>query len=434
MNEIVNKTSSAKAKFFQLSLGRKLILLIIAAGVIWFGSTKFLSQEKQPSYQTSKVEFGTLVSSVSASGTVSGNNVSITTSATGIINNVYVQNGDMVVQGQKIADITPDQTTKQKQEAAWASYLSAQNTLNAAKSKMNSLQSALFTANQKFVHGAGTADPITDDPTYIIQRADWLQAESDYNNQKGVIDAAQAGVTNTWYSYQLTASTITAPASGLITNLAISPGYQIASQTNSSNSNSSSNTTSSSSSTALGTIKLDNNDVQATVNLTEIDVIKVKPGQKVTLTLDAFPDKTFTGKVLAINTNGSVSSGVVTYPASISFDSPPDNLYPNMDVNAQIITSVKNDVLLVPNAAVQKQGDQSYVRVLQNGKPVQQNVEVGDSTDTQTEITSGLNEGDDVITSVQSQTTKNSSNTSVFGGQGGFGGMRGGGNAVFRRN
>lgn len=410
--------------FTHRSLVIKVVIGVLIILLGYFLVTRiFLGKSAAPQYQTAVVEKGTLVTNVTASGTISsGNRVGITTSATGIVSEVYVQNGDSVSAGQKIADITPDQNAQQKQAAAYASYLAAQNSLNAAKSKMNSLQSALFKANQAFVNDAGTQNPDTSDPKYIEENADWQQAQADYTNQQGVISQAEASLSSAWLSYAQVSSTITAPTSGTITNLSLTPGQVISSGQSTASSDTS--TPNSGSSTSYGTITINQGTPQAVVNLSEVDVTKVRVGQRATLTLDAFTDKTFTGTVTAINTSGSVVSNVTTYPATITFDSGEADIYPNMAVSAQIITDVKNDVLLVPSSAITGTGDNATVRVLKNGQAQTVNVTTGASNDTQTEITSGLSEGDTVVTStfMQSQTSgRTGATTSPFGG-GGFGG------------
>lgn len=422
---VFGKLVGVKDVFFKQSLIKKVGIVVIIVAIGWFGlKPVIVGSQQQVQYQTSLVEKGTLITSVTASGTVStGSSASITTDATGIVKEVYVENGDSVSEGDPIALIKLDKNSQQQQTQSWASYLSAQNTLNSAKSKMNSLQSALFTANQKFVNGAGTDDPVTDDPTYIIQRADWLQAEADYNNQVNVIKQAEAALSSAWLSYSPLSPTIKAPMSGIVRNLNITPGITI-SQT------STSDTADSNNSQTLGSITLEEGTPQVSVNLTEIDVVKVKPGQKVTLTLDAHPEKTFTGIVSIVNTNGSVSSGVTTYPATINFDTAVDTIYPNMAVNATIITAIKSNVILVPSAAVQTSNGVSSVRVLKNGQTTSVQVEVGGSTDTQTEILSGLNVGDTMITGqTGSAVTGSTSATSPFGntrgGMGGAGGLGG---------
>ena len=402
--------------FAKLSIKKKVISLVILLLIFWFGIKPLVfKKENKIEYITSTAEKGTLISSISASGTVtSANNASITTSASGVVSEVHFKNGDTVTKGDTIAILTPDTVSQQKQAAAWASYLGAQNSLNSAKAQMNSLQSALFRANQAFVNGKGTQDPDMNDPVYIEQRADWQQAEANYTNQQGVIAAAEASLTSAWLSYTQNSSTIIAPISGTLSNLNLTPGQTIAAA--SSNSNSDTSTES------YGSITLTDGKPQATVNLSEIDVIKVKQGQKVTMTLDAFTDKTFTGRVASINTNGSVSSGVTTYPATITFDTTVENMYPNMSLSATIITNIKNDVLLVPSSAVSTINGESTVRVMKDGKVNNVPVTTGDQNDTQIEITSGLSEGDSVVTG------QTGGATTVTGG----GASTGGSNRLFQ--
>jgi membrane fusion protein, macrolide-specific efflux system len=412
------------------SLLKKGIIIVIVLALLGFtGYRVYGQQNNKPQHITSQAEKGSLITSVTASGTISSaNSASITSSATGVVSKVYVSNGDMVEAGQEIAEITLDTASQQKQAAAWASYLTAQNALNSANAKMNGLQSALFTANQKFVNGAGTVDPIEDDPNYVIQRADWLQAEADYNNQKGVIAQAQAALTSAALEHSQTSGTITAPMAGKVTNLTLTEGLSLAGSSDSSTGDSSDG---GSDAESYGAITLEGGQPQATVNLSEIDVTKVKVGQKVTLTMDAFPDKSFTGKVSAIDTNGSVSSGVTTYPTTIVFDSAPDTVYPNMAVSASIITDIKHDVVLVPSAAVQTSNGQSMVRVMKDGKVTMVPVEIGGANDTQTEIVSGIDEGDTVVTStITPNAGGQSGSASPFGSTGG--GMGGGGMRIMQ--
>jgi membrane fusion protein, macrolide-specific efflux system len=426
MKKIMSLLNRVFIKFKKIfNTPKKVIFLVVLLLIGGFVGSKVLGQSSaKPQYQTSQVEKGTLITSVSASGTISsGSSANITTNATGIVSKVYVKNGDTITQGQTIAEITLDQNSQQKQASAYASYLQAQNQLESAKAKINSLQSAAFAANQKFINDAVARDLETNDPTYIQENANWLQAEADYNNQALAISGAQASLNSAALSLQQISSVITAPTSGVISNLTLAPGVAITSQSSSSSSSSNSTSTQ-----TLGTITIPQGTIQAKVNLSEIDAAKVKAGQKATLELDAFPDKTFTGKVLLIDTNGQTSSGVTTYPATIALDSATDSIYPNMAVTAKIITDVKNDVLLVPSSAIQTSNNQSTARVLKNGQLTPVNIEIGGSNDTQTEITSGLSEGDNVVTSILTQTTgSQNTGTSPFSGIGG-GNRNGGGN------
>ena len=421
-----------KNRFIRLSLIKKIVVLLILFLLVWFGRNQILKNKSQsPQFQTAEVERGTLINSVTASGVISGGTGSnVTTSAGGVVRSVFVKDGDYVTKGQKIAEISLDTDSLQRQAAAWAGYLQAKNSLNSAKSKMNALQAALFKANQTFVKGAGTADPVYDDPTYIIQRAEWLQAESDYNNQAGVIAQAQAqaSLTSSWYSYRQISSVVTAPIAGIISNLAITEGQGITSGQIASGNTTAGN----SSNQTIARVVPQENGIQSTVNLTEIDIPKVRIGQKVTMTLDAYPDKTFAGKVSSINTSGTISSGVTNYPVTVTFDSGIEGIYQNMAISATIINNIVTDTLMVPSAAVQTTDGESKVRLLEKGREVSLPVEIGQANDTQIEIKSGLTEGQTVITSQNSSTSGNnnqSSGNSPFSG--GFRGSGGGG--IFRR-
>ncbi len=416
--------------FWKLSLVKKIITAVIIIAVLYFAFTKIFGQgSSTPQYQTATATKGTLISSVSESGqVVASNRVEITTQASGVINHVYVKAGDKVTAGETIADMTLDTDGAKLQAQAYASYISAQNNLNSAKAQLNSLQVTLFKTNQAFVTDRGIANPTDQDkadPVYIEENAAWLQAESNYTNQQGVINQAQAALTSAWLSYQATSATITAPQSGTISDIVITPGLQITSSTNSN-----SNTVTSQ---PVASIQTGGAPV-ISASLSETDVTKVESGQKATITLDAFPDLTFTGIVSGIDTGGVVSSGVTTYPATIVLDVPNDKILPNMSATVNIITSVKDNVLTVPTAAVQSSNGQSTVRVLKNGQITIVPVTTGDTSDTDTEITSGLIEGDVVVVGfvATGQTGSSSSaspfSRSLFGGNAGFGG----GGAVIR--
>lgn len=170
----------------------------------------------------------------------------------------------------------------------------------------------------------------------------------------------------------------------------------------------------------------------AEISLNEIDAAKVKIGQKASLTFDAIPDLILTGKIIEIDSLGSISQGVVSYSAKIVLDSDEERIKPSMSVTAEIIVEAKTDVLLLPNSAIKTQGNLKYVElinaapeakaqlkignqiILPKGIQIKnQNVETGISNDNLTEIISGLKEGDIVIFSkvltknLQSQTQTN---------------------------
>ena len=186
-----------------------------------------------------------------------------------------------------------------------------------------------------------------------------------------------------------------------------------------------------SSATAVATIIT--NQKIASVSLNEVDVAKIKAGDKVNLTFDAIDGLSITGQIALIDTLGTVTQGVVNYAIKISFDTQDERVKPGMSANASIILDVKPDVLAVPASAVKTDNSGSYVQQLDaTGKPQNIPVTIGFATDTQVEIVSGLKEGDTIITQtikVGATAPAAASRTAAnpFSAIGGGGGNRGGG-------
>ena len=173
-----------------------------------------------------------------------------------------------------------------------------------------------------------------------------------------------------------------------------------------------------SSGTAVATLITPQQTAQLSLN--EVDAAKIKVGQKATITFDAINGLAISGHVAEVDTVGTVSQGVVTYTLQIVFDTQDDRVRPGMSVSAAIITNIKQDVLLVPSAAVKTQGGQSVVQMTGETlgdtatsaqgvlltQPLQSvSVVIGDSNDTSTEVTSGLKEGDMVVARTITGTT-----------------------------
>lgn len=395
----------------------------------------FFTKKSTVSYTTEKAVKDTLINSISASGTITaGNNTSLTTKISGIVSQVYVTNGDKVVKGQKIADVVLDDYAKARQTSAWVAYLKANEDYQQALADKSSSDISMWNARQTVLDAQTALDNMNSDGTnpkthaaytdgekMVITktldqtRLSFTVAESKFRDADSRIVDAAANSVAALRDYQQNSSSIVSPADGTISDLVLASGLMV-------NASSTTNTTNGSTIVNAQTIgKISNSTGQliASVPVTEIDVPNVKANQKVTLTLDAFPDKSFTGKVLAVNTSGSVSSGVTSYPVTILMDPVTIDIYPNMAVTANIITNIKTDTLLVPSTAVQNSSTGSYVQVIKDGKPVDVTVTTGLSNDTQTEITSGLSEGDDVVTATQTGTlgqTTSGSTTSPFSG------------------
>lgn len=167
----------------------------------------------------------------------------------------------------------------------------------------------------------------------------------------------------------------------------------------------------------------------AEVSLNEVDVAKIKVGQKATLTFDAVEGLSMAGEVIEIDTLGNVSQGVVNYNVKIGFGTQDERVKPGMSVGAAIITDVKQDVLMAPNSAVKSQGGRYYVERLDQSAPAAQGkqgivalmpprrqlVEIGLANDTSTEIVSGLKEGDQVVSQTITATASASQSQSGAG-------------------
>jgi HlyD family secretion protein len=179
----------------------------------------------------------------------------------------------------------------------------------------------------------------------------------------------------------------------------------------------------------------------ADLSLNEVDAAKVQLGDKATLTFDAIPDLTLTGTVAQMNPVGTVSQGVVTYNLRVGFDTQDPHVKTGMSVNATIQSAVHQNVLTIPSSAVKTQNGQSYVLaftpplasstenaqgILTSQTPEQIPVAVGIADTSNTEITSGLTDGQQIV--VRTTTTGAKATTAApttgagAGGRGGFGG------------
>lgn len=222
--------------------------------------------------------------------------------------------------------------------------------------------------------------------------------------------------------------TIRAPFDGVIGGMTLVPGESIGSS-------------------AVATELSSQQIAQLSVN--EVDAAKLMVGQHVTLTFDALTDLTLTGKVAEIDPVGSVSSGVVAYTVSITFDESDPRVKSGMTVNAVIQTAVHSDVLEVPSSAVKTSNGKSTVLVFSPAiadtggtsgtvsavAPTSVAVTTGITDGTYTEILSGLQAGEQIVTktvtsstnTTTTTTTTSSSNRSSgeFGGGGPGGGAAG---------
>lgn len=141
----------------------------------------------------------------------------------------------------------------------------------------------------------------------------------------------------------------------------------------------------------------------AEITLNEIDVAKIKIGQKANITFDALEDLNITGEVIEADTLGTTTQGVVTYGVKIAFDAQDDRIKPGMSLSTEIITSAKQNILVVPSSAIKQNSDMSYVQILSANIASAISVQIGLSNDTMTEILDGLKQGDIIVTQTINQ-------------------------------
>lgn len=404
-----------KIKIF-LKKNKWIVIAVLAVVVIIFIGQYFLSRSgsstssnQQTSVADAKV--GNILSGISTSGAVQTSNyIAVTTSVNGIVNKVLVKEGDTVYKGQTLMTVTLDSEGITNQSNAYANYLRAKESLDGANEALNTTyKSAIIQAQLAF----NTAqDKMNDSKSKMMsfEIADYnlQKAKQDYELQKSNISQLQIALSNALSQYQAQALAILAPANGVVANIVAVEGTNI------------SNTVSTTgrSTQTVASIKQPGTPI-ATLNVTELDIDNVKSGQKVNITLNSLPDQPFTGTVVGIDKIGTISGGVANYPVNVKFDVESDKVLPNMGLNATVVVAEHNHVLYVPTAAITTQNGKSTVRLVQGNTYQVTEISTGLSDGTNTEIVSGLKEGDQVLVNAL-PTTGFTTQTNQNRGGGGF--------------
>jgi multidrug efflux pump subunit AcrA (membrane-fusion protein) len=208
---------------------------------------------------------------------------------------------------------------------------------------------------------------------------------------------------------------ITAPADGMVTTIAVAAGDRI---TN-----------------GQVVAHLTNYiDLQTVVQVDESDIPKIREGQTVELSVSAYPDQAYTGKVTAIADEGTSANGSTTFDVTIHIEKPV-NLKVGMSAEANILTASKKDALYVPVDALYTNNNEKYVVVNSagantdqaSGAVTQQTVKTGLATEEYVEITDGVSEGDVVqLPQLTSGSSSMNQQGGMMQGMGGMGGMQGG--------
>jgi RND family efflux transporter MFP subunit len=264
-------------------------------------------------------------------------------------------------------------------------------------------QASISTDRQNVASAGSTAVNSSTNQAKLAQsRAQVTQAENGVATAAASVTTAQQAVTST---------SITAPVTGVITAVNLTVGQA----------------------PPTSAITMRTDGLTVTVDVAEQDVVNLAVGQTAQITLTAL-NTTVTTKVRTLPTAASSSTGsaAVTFPLTLVLPTTPKGLLPGMSASVSIATASVVNVLSVPTTAIQGTTGANTVQVMRDGSPVSTPVNVGLSTNSSTEIISGVRDGDVVVTGVVnaavSTTNGNTGNRGGFGPPGGgLGGLTGGG-------
>lgn len=351
-------------------------IVVIAAGIFFFWPKGNLNLKQE--YETTKVKKDTIKSIVTATGSIEPvTSVDVGTQVSGIISEIYVDYNSVVKKGQVIAEL--DKTN------LISELNSAQANLTSSKSEYE-YQKANY-ERYKNLYDKG----LVSRNDYEVARLSFQKASEDVKTKEENVKKAQ---TNLGYAI------ITSPIDGIVLGKDVEEGQTVAS---------------SYSTPTLFTIAQDLTDMQVVADIDEADIGNIKEGQKVSFTVDAFPDDTFNGVVTQVRQEAVTESNVVTYEVVISAPNKDLKLKPGLTANVSIITIERPDVVSVKSKALRftpsaanlkdvkiedcKDPNKLWVK---NGNVLKAYpVKIGVSDGTRTEILSGVPENTEVIMSVK---------------------------------
>lgn len=346
----------------------------IAALAVWLLSGG--KKEEKITFDTAAVAPANIMNSITATGTIEPvTSVTVGTQVSGIVSKLFVDYNSVVKKGQVIAEL--DKTNLMSQ-------------LNTAKTQLATAQSQLNyqTANYKryktlFEKGLVAADDFDN------AKLSYTQAKEQVVSAKEEVQRAQ---TNLGYA------TITSPIDGVVLSKSVEEGQTVAA---------------SFSTPELFTIAQDLTNMQVVADVDEADIGDVKEGERVSFTVDAYPDDTFEGEVKQVRQEATTTNNVVTYEVVISAPNADLKLKPGLTANVTIYTAERKGVLSVPSKALrfipQKEtvGKMKIVDVanaknkvwtIEGNSIVAHKVNIGMTDGTNTQIVGGIAEGTKVIT------------------------------------
>ena len=353
-------------------------LLTIACALLLMTGCK---KKDEFTYSTAVVEKQNITTSVSATGTIEPvTSVDVGTQVSGIVSKLYVDYNSVVKAGQVIAEL--DRTNLLSDLAsAQANLRSSQSDLDYQKANheryKNLYDQGLISAND-----------------YDQARLSYVRAQQTVAQQRESVKRAQ---TNLGYA------TITSPIDGVVLSKEVEEGQTVAS---------------SFSTPTLFKIAQDLTNMRVIADVDEADIGDVKEGQRVTFTVDAFPNDVFEGAVTQVRQQATTESNVVTYEVVISAPNNDLKLKPGLTANVTIFTLEMNGVLATPSKALRFKPSEAMLNegetitdcdsphklwVKQGANLKALPVEVGVTNGTLTQILSGVSAGTEVITEIQSE-------------------------------
>lgn len=360
-------------------MNKKKTLVIVAVAAIAAFAVWLLSggkKEEKITFDTAAVAPANIMNSITATGTIEPvTSVTVGTQVSGIVSKLFVDYNSVVKKGQVIAEL--DKTNLMSQ-------------LNTAKTQLATAQSQLNyqTANYKryktlFEKGLVAADDFDN------AKLSYTQAKEQVASAKEEVQRAQ---TNLGYA------TITSPIDGVVLSKSVEEGQTVAA---------------SFSTPELFTIAQDLTNMQVVADVDEADIGDVKEGERVTFTVDAYPDDTFDGEVKQVRQEATTTNNVVTYEVVISAPNADLKLKPGLTANVTIYTAERKGVLSVPSKALrftpQKEtvgkmkivdaaNAKNKVWTIEGNSIVAHKVNIGMTDGTNTQIVGGIAEGTKVVT------------------------------------
>ena len=352
------------------------VVIVIVAVATWAMSGG--KKEEDINFKEEKVALKTLQNSVTATGTIEAvTSVTVGTQVSGIVNKLYVDYNSQVKKGQVIAEL--DKTNLLSElNTAKANLASAQSSLNYQAANMERYKTL-------YKKGLVSADE------YENALLTYRQAKEQVASSKENVQRAQ---TNLGYA------TITSPIDGTVISKSVEEGQTVAASFNT---------------PELFTIAKDLTNMQVVANVDEADIGGVKEGNRVTFTVDAYPDDTFEGTVKQVRLEATTTNNVVTYEVVISAPNADLKLKPGLTANVTIYTQERSGVLAVANKALRftptKETVGKDMKIVDckgknkvwtlNDKTLTAHpVTIGQTDGINTEITKGLKQGDKIVTEI----------------------------------